>query len=350
MSRPGRAWPRAARRLVLSTILAAFACGCDAAPSGDAPARGPDRLVTLEDGRKLNLRCRGSGAPLVILESGYGVGAVGWGRVQPEIARTTQVCAYDRAGYGFSDPGPLPRDGAAAARDLDQALDAAKLYGPYIVVGHSAGGFYGRLFAARRPGEVQGLVLVDPSVERVLPPAADGLQGLRRRAQKCLAAAEASPQPPPGDPQWDGCVSPRSSERTKANALRPEVWRNQLSEIDSIFGRTSEQVLRTGDLLAGVPTYVITASDTAASAPTVGYDKPQSIWVLQHVRLALSFDRGFQRTVLSSHLIQNDRPEVVVDAVLAMVKAARAATPPEPLPPSETPTTEGEAAFPELPR
>jgi len=350
MSMAARAWPRAARRLILSTILAALACGCDAAPAVEGLAAGPDRLVTLEDGRKLNLRCRGSGAPLVILESGYGVGAAGWGRVQPAIARTTQVCAYDRAGYGFSDPGPLPRDGAAAARDLDQALDAAKLYGPYIVVGHSAGGLYGRLFAARRPGEVQGLVLVDPSVERVFPPGTDGLQSLRRRVQRCLAAADAAPQPPPDDPQWTGCVSPRAGVQAQINSRRPDTWRNQLSELDSIFGRTSEQVLRMGDLLAGIPTYVITASDTAASAPTVGYDKPQSVWVLQHVRLALSFDRGFQRTVLSSHLVQNDRPEVVIEAVLAMVKAARAETPPEPLPASETPSIEGEAAFPESPR
>jgi len=93
-----------------------------------------------------------------------------------------------------------------------------------------------------------------------------------------------------------------------------------------------------------------TASETAASAPTLGYGDRQSLWELQHLRLALSSDRGFQRTVLSSHRIPTDRPEVVVESVLAMVKAVRAGTPPDPLPVSETAPPEGETAFPESPR
>lgn len=108
--------------------------------------------------------------------------------------------------------------------------------------------------------------------------------------------------------------------------------------------------MRLDGLLADIPTYVITASDTAASAPSIGYDPPQSLWTLQHISLALKSERGYQRTVLSSHLIQKDRPEVVAETVAAMVTALRAGKPPEPLPVSETAPPEGDAAFPESPR
>jgi len=297
----------------------------------------PGRLVTLPSGQVVNLNCTGRGSPTVLFESGFGAGPGAWGKVQPQLSRQTRVCSYDRAGYGFSDPGPLPRDGAATARDLDEALDAARIEGPYIVVGHSAGGLYGRLFAARRPGEVQGLVLLDPTMEQLAPTPGvnDGLDGIRRRVRRCLADAEATPPLSPDDPAWSGCIGRTPSEHDWAVARRAETWRNQLSELDSLFGRTSEEVMRLGDLLKGVPIYVITASDTAAAANKVGYDKPQSIWELQHIRLALSAEHGSQQTVLSSHLIVNDRPEVVIEAVLTMVRAARAGQPPEPLPPNE---------------
>lgn len=329
---------------ILAAALAAAAVSC--APIRTARAE-PGQVARLPDGRALNLRCSGSGSPTVLLESGFGVGAAGWGRSQPQLARITRVCAYDRAGYGFSDVGPDPRDGAAIARDLDQGLAAAGIEGPYVVVGHSAGALYARLFAARRPGEVQGLVLLDPTVERLAPPARDGLEGIRRKLQRCLAAAVAPA--PPEDARWEGCVPARADEQTRALARKPEAWRNQLSELDSIFGRTSEQTARSGAMVADIPVYVLTASDTAASAPTIGYDRPQSLWELQHVRLALAFRHGYQRTILSSHLVQNDRPEVVAEAVQAMVTSVRKGAPPAPLPVSETAPPEGGGAFPEMP-
>jgi hypothetical protein len=209
---------------------------------------------------------------------------------------------------------------------------------------------FARLLAARRPGEIQGLVLLDPTIVHLSPPSADGLGGIRRRLQRCLTAAETAPAAPRGDPQWEGCISAKTDAHSEAIARKPTTWRNQLSELDAIFGRTSEQVARTRGLLSAVPAYVITASETAAGAPTIGYDKPQSVWELQHLRLALEFDHGSQRTVLSSHLVQNDRPEIVTEAVGAMVKAVRDGLRPPALPPSETTPSDGESAFPEAPR
>lgn len=292
----------------------------------------------------MNLHCAGRGSPLVLLESGYGRGLQAWTEVHPGIARFTRVCAYDRAGYGASDPGPLPRDGAGIARDLDQALDAMELYGPYVVVGHSAGALYARLFAARRPGEVKGLVLVDPTVEAMAAsPEADGLQHIRQGVRRCLALAESAP--PPGDHRWKGCAFAPATRGKPPQPRTAEAWRNQLSELDSIFGRTSAQAYRVRSVLGGVPAYVLTASETAASSATLGYGQTQSVWELQHMRMALDFGPGYQRTILSSHRIPADRPEVIVEAVKAMVLAARAQAAPPPLGPNETEPPPGDAAF-----
>ncbi|MDB5451864.1 MAG: Alpha/beta hydrolase, partial [Caulobacteraceae bacterium] len=118
------------RSILLHLILAALAStlwSCQA-PSTSAADRvlGVER-VRLPDGRHIALRCSGQGSPTVIFETGFGGGSLGWSRVQPEVAKTTRTCSYDRAGYGLSDPGPMPRDGAAVARDLDKALNAAHI-------------------------------------------------------------------------------------------------------------------------------------------------------------------------------------------------------------------------------
>lgn len=325
--------------------------GCDViARSGAAAADGrPGRLVEIEGGRRMNLVCSGGGSPTVLLEGGFAATAGAWHKVQPALARTTRVCAYDRAGYGFSDAGPLPRDGAAIARDLDQLVVVAKIPGPFIVVGHSAGGLYGRLFAARRPGDVVGLVLLDPTIERRAPrPEGDGLDGIRRRLKGCLAAAEANPQPPVGDSRWTRCVPANANRDQLAVARRAETWRGQISELDNIFGRTSDQVFRVGRLLRSAPIYVLTASETAATAPADPFNPAQTILERQHQLLAGSFDTGSQRTILSSHMVMLDRPDAVIDAVAEMIRANRVGASPAPLPPSETVPTADTFKLPEL--
>jgi pimeloyl-ACP methyl ester carboxylesterase len=309
-----------------------------------APAR-PGLVVKLPDGRSMNLMCTGRGKPTVLLEAGWGASSRAWTKVQPQLSRLTQVCSYDRAGYAYSDPGPLPRDGATIARDLEAALAAARIGGPYILVGHSAGGLYVRLFAARHLAAVKGLVLLDPTVEtRVATPGSkDGLDGPRARVRRCLEAALASRSGTASDAA-DPCVKDADAHGRQV-AANPDTWRNQISELDNLYGRTSDEVMRIGDLLHDVPIYVITASDTANNAPKIGYDRPQSVWELQHMRLAMSSSHGAQRTVYSSHLVMIDRPEVVVDAVAEMVRAARAGRPPEALPPSEGAETGEEAPF-----
>ena len=288
----------------------------------------PDRLVMLPDHRRLNFRCLGRGSPTVILESGYGATSQGWGMTQPRIAAQTRVCAYDRAGYGFSDPGPMPRDGAAIARDLDNGLKAAGIGPPYVVVGHSAGGLYARLFAARRPGDVVGLVFVDSSVEHqtarlqtVFGPSAGSLDGLQRRVLRCLKLTSDT-RTAVDDAELLTCAPLTLEAHARQVALRPATWQTQSSELDNLFTTTSDEVDRVGTLLKDVPAIVLTAgkSDGTPAGPD---DPGGAVWEQMHHKLAAGFLRGDQRWVKSSHLMMNDRPEVVAGATLDLVKAAR---------------------------
>src|SRR5580698_2694536 len=124
----------------------------------------PQQLVDI-GGRRLNLYCLGQGIPTVILDGGLGRSTVVWRKVHAELAKTTRVCAYDRSGYGFSDPGPLPRDTRHLADDLAALTRAARLRPPYVLVGASLGGMIVRLYADTHLREVGGMVLVDPETE-----------------------------------------------------------------------------------------------------------------------------------------------------------------------------------------
>ena len=121
---------------------------------------------TVEAGNlRLNLNCLGEGRSTIILESGLGGPALVWARVQPDVAKFAHVCSYDRAGYGWSEPGPQPRTSLQIAKELKLLLDAAGEKGPYVLVGHSFGGFIVRVFTHLYPADVAGLVLVDASHE-----------------------------------------------------------------------------------------------------------------------------------------------------------------------------------------
>jgi pimeloyl-ACP methyl ester carboxylesterase len=122
----------------------------------------PGQLVSVGD-HELHIYCVGTGRPTVILEAGGGLMSAHWAWVQSEVAGASQVCAYDRAGSGWSERGPTPRDAQQVATELYTLLLQAEMEGPYVLVGHSIGGLYVRTFAAQYPNDVAGLVLVDSS-------------------------------------------------------------------------------------------------------------------------------------------------------------------------------------------
>lgn len=144
------------------------------------------RTVEISKGHKLYLECRGTGSPTVILESGLRTRGDNWSRVDllshpgaavlPEVAKLARVCAYDRPGTTLnpgevsrSDPASMPRTALDVVHDLHALLHKAGIPGPYLLVGHSFGGLFVRLYSALYPQEVSGLVLVDPLAEQIKP-------------------------------------------------------------------------------------------------------------------------------------------------------------------------------------
>jgi pimeloyl-ACP methyl ester carboxylesterase len=147
---------------MIATLLA-FALGgglatVSAATASSAPTA-TGRMIDV-GGHRLYIECTGSGGPAVILQAGLGASSSSWASIAPAVSTTTTVCAYDRAGHGRSDEAG-PQDGIALATDLHTLLERAGVAGPYILVGHSSGGPYVRVFAAQYPDEVAGMVLLD---------------------------------------------------------------------------------------------------------------------------------------------------------------------------------------------
>jgi pimeloyl-ACP methyl ester carboxylesterase len=157
----------------LLVVLLAAGFGYQAIAGNVDPDRypAPGRMIDI-GGRRLHLLCTGQGSPTVVLESGLGDGLGTWRDVQPGVARTTRVCSYDRAGYGWSDPGPRPRTVRLVASDLGALLRASGEPPPYVLVGHSLGGLFVRRYAAGAAGAVAGIVLVDSSHEEQEAPIA----------------------------------------------------------------------------------------------------------------------------------------------------------------------------------
>jgi pimeloyl-ACP methyl ester carboxylesterase len=154
------------------------------------PAHSPE-LVNVE-GRRVEAVIEGAGTPAVVFESGFN-GSSPWGPVQSQIAQKTMTLTYQRAGLGRSDPGPNPRSAEQIAKELHALLSATAVRPPYVLVGHSAGGLYVRVFAHMYPKEIAGLVLVDPATEEVFE---------TMRAEKTVEDAKNAGLPPAALAQW----------------------------------------------------------------------------------------------------------------------------------------------------
>ncbi len=181
-------------------IAAVSAClllgvqGAARAAAGDEVYARPGQLVAA-DGTRLSLYCTGRGSPAVVFDSGWEDWAPVWAIVQPEVAKFTRACSYDRAGAGFSDAGRMPRTSVRIADELHSALHQAGIRGPYILVGHAFGGDNVRTFAARYTSEAAGLVLVEADVGGPGEHRGDAQRIAELR--KCRdAVAEGKPLPP----------------------------------------------------------------------------------------------------------------------------------------------------------
>ncbi len=288
------------------------------------------RLVPLPDGRSLNLYCMGHGSPTVILESGLGSGAYTWWKVQARMARQTRVCAYDRAGMGKSPMGPLPRDTTAHVSDLEALLKAAPVKGPYVVVGHSMGGYIVRLFASLHPKDVVGMVLVDPSVENqlaIMEPAMPTIAEGDRRSQGFMHYCA---DPSLADAEFEkNCVRPAPKTFPPDLAAKFTTTRDNMrtfgSEGDAFFDRDSFEVIAARHSFGAMPLIILTRGDLSTNIPKDEAETEHRMWTQLHDEVAKLSSRGSNRIVAGSgHYIQLDKPDAVVSAVREVVAEARA--------------------------
>jgi len=265
----------------------------------------PGRLVDI-GGHRLHLWCIGDGAPAVILDTGLGGTSTGWGFVQPEIARFTRVCAYDRAGIGYSDPGQSPRTARRIASELAELLARGRIDRPVVLVGASSGGFNVRVFASDHPEQAAGLVLVDASHEdqaHQVPRLARFAPLLSTIGVFRLLGVSFGPS--------EESLAPSVQQFGRATRFRASGYRAAADEITHI--RESASEVRTSRRRLTIPVLVVTGGRGA-----------DSNWRrLQRDQTSLS-ERGCLIIAENSgHVVPTDQPKVVVDAIRAVVETAR---------------------------
>ena len=273
-------------------------------------------------GRKMHIDCAGEGNPTVILDSGLGDSYLSWRKVQPEIAKFTRVCSYDRAGLGYSDPSSQPRTSKVIAEELHALLRAASVSPPYVIVGHSMGGYDVRVYTSLYRNEIVGMVLVDashPDQENRFPAELKNMEGSWHREAQFIASTM-----PFGIPRLLGLCD--NDAVTRAADCNWHSAREQLAEI-SAFPESAAETAQTGSL-SDMPLAVLSHDPDKPSSdlPPDLEKHTNEAWEKMQAELAHLSTRG-TRTVAknSAHYIQIDRPDVVIDAVRNVVEQARQA-------------------------
>jgi pimeloyl-ACP methyl ester carboxylesterase len=323
-------------------LLSALAWGqAKVDPALDRYARAQQQ-VSLADGRRMNLLCEGRGTPTVLLEAGAGGSTLEWRKVQPAVTKFTRVCAYDRAGMGFSDPGPQPRGADAVVGDLEALLKAAALPPPYVLVAHSLGSYFVRLYADRHLETVAGMVLVDPSVEdqdrrfaELNPGWAAELKQDRATQHECLKLAREGTLTAEL-PLFKECTYGYSREPGFSDALYAVQIQRRLSVPfrEALLSETDEMAADS-QVLSGarrpygdMPLIVLTMSAESPEAypdlTPAQVDALNVLWVQMHDELAKLSSRGVNRVVgHTGHYIQKDQPEVVIAAIRQVIEDSR---------------------------
>ena len=291
-----------------------------AAEAADARAYPPPGQMVDVGGYRLHISCVGTGSPTVVIEAGQGDWSASWSNaVQPEAARTTRICTYDRAGYGWSEPGPLPRTAEHIAQELHRLLHTAGVPGPYVLAGHSLGGLPVRVFAHAYAAEVAGVVLIDSMHPRQAKPSAAA-----RSPQPAAPASRLSLFTLParisvlrllaGPLDLKGGFSPEVANAYVAYTVTPRHLQTTLDEGRGMPDSLAQASAITS--LGAVPLIVLSR----------GQDQEQAWQEMQTDLLTLSSNSQQLIADGSGHTIHLDQPAAAVKAIVTMVEHIRRQT------------------------
>jgi len=302
--------------LVLALVGYIYEPWAEAADAKTYPP--PGQLVDI-GGYRLHINCTGTGSPTVVIEAGWGDWSTSWGgTVQPEVAKTTRVCTYDRAGMGWSEAGPLPRDATHFAKELHTLLQNAHIPGPYVMVGHSLGGFPVRVFVHEYSSEVAGVVLIESmSPKQFKQSPAEGQAQPESRSQPfSFQAALArfgvirllvtlpgiAPKVPPNEEAYYPLY------------IRPQSFQATTNESQGMpaAGVQAAAVKSFGDL----PLIVLTAR--------LNNNQDWQEWQTELLQLSSNSQHLFAEN--SGHNIQVEEPDAAIAAILQMVEQIRETT------------------------
>ncbi|MFZ6749875.1 alpha/beta fold hydrolase [Undibacterium sp. Ren11W] len=321
--------------LILITATAVCASSAFSDPVIDAAIQNTfshaQQMVDI-GGRRLNLYCSGVGTHTVIFDAPSGDSGWSWLTVQPEVAKLSRACVYDRAGLGFSDPAIRPGTSENAVEDLHTLLSNAGIQPPYIMVGNSYGGANVQLYAYRYPDQVSGLVLVEAGHED--ESARQNVVTKGKLAQfyaminaiekTCVTQAEQGFKP--GSEPLATCMAGMGSDYGRqldaaqfAVRISPDYWRARASE-SSQFELSDAQLRAARRSFGSLPLVVLSRGISPYAEP----GKPQSALnkasenenLALHKEMAGLSTRGVHRVVAGAgHVIQASHPEAVVNAV-----------------------------------
>jgi pimeloyl-ACP methyl ester carboxylesterase len=303
--------------LGLVAIGGAYETVAEATTSNPAPSTGRTYLV---EGHRLYLNCVGSGSPTVVLFNGLGERTPSWAWVQSAVARQTRVCAYDRAGQGWSGKARGGQDGHELAADVHDLLSAANVPGPYVVAGHSVGGTYALAYAMDYPKETAGVALIDSASPHQFEDLPDypGFYSMWRRVGALLPSVGRAGIPRLTSGVGSGELPPDARSEVRAFNSSPRELRanrDEFNELRTVFDQTKALTS-----LNGRPLFVLTAG--------LGQ---QSGWSEAQDKLAtLSTNSRHQTAEGATHaalLEEKGSSEATSRAIGAVVQAARSGEP-----------------------
>jgi pimeloyl-ACP methyl ester carboxylesterase len=316
--------------LVAMFLIIGFFYERSALKSIAATMRPPGKRVDI-GGRSIHLHVQGEGSPTVIFESGLGASSIVWNSVAPEVAKSTRVVTYDRAGLGWSDPGPRS-DVDSIVADLRAALNAERIEGPYVLVGQSIGGIYIRMFSYRDPMDVVGIVLVDSSHEDQFDRFPEPMRRKIRRAQTILPVIAQSARF--GIPRmWlefrsrampNNKLPKESNEAIRKLSTSHATLRTvgrEFSTLEEIGKQVRAEQVPWGDL----PLVVLTAGrKNTGLPPQVSPDEISQLWIGLQKELASRSTNSTHRIAEGTgHNIHVEQPEIVVEEILRLLETIR---------------------------